>query len=84
MVYAFSILIYYIAESDKIFIILLAVIPLCFRGIKTTQRNAINKIFLSSVGKASLNHLNIVELDIYIKHIVENSDFFYEDYIIKG
>jgi len=83
MVYVFSILIYYIAESDKIFIILLAVIPLCFRGIKTTQRNAINKIFLSSVGKASLNH-NIVELDIYIKHIVENTDFFYEGYIIKG
>jgi hypothetical protein len=84
MVYAFSILIYYIGESDKIFIIMLAAVPLCFQGISTMQRNVINEIFLQSVGKTSLNHLTIVELDIYIKHIVENTDFFYEDYITKG
>jgi len=50
----------------------------------TIYTNLQESIFSSCLGKANLNYLPPNELDIFIRLLNKNLNFFYEDYIDRG
>ena len=48
------------------------------------QKNKLNTLVRESLGKSNLNHLSKIELDVFLRQITKNLEFYYEDYFSKG
>jgi hypothetical protein len=63
---------------------MLVALPVCLKIAVISQINIFERIIKKSAGVVSLNHLSLLELDIYVRHLASNLNFFFEDYVSKG
>ncbi|KAL4508087.1 hypothetical protein ABPG72_021460 [Tetrahymena utriculariae] len=82
--FSIVILIYYNINSDNPFLLMIVCTPLCYKLCLFKQKKIFKSIFNDCIGKTNLNHIPLLHLDIYVRQLKKNLNFFYEDYIEKG
>ncbi|EAR95470.2 Sec1 family protein (macronuclear) [Tetrahymena thermophila SB210] len=82
--FSIVILVYFNITSDNPFLLMIVCSPLCYKLCMFKQQKIFSNIFYECIGKTNLNHIPLLHLDIYVRQLKKNLNFFYEDYIEKG
>ncbi|KAL4464743.1 hypothetical protein ABPG74_011304 [Tetrahymena malaccensis] len=77
-------LVYFNINQDNPFLLMIVCAPLCYKLCLFKQQKIFKSIFNDCIGKTNLNHIPLLHLDIYVRQLKKNLNFFYEDYIEKG